>query len=158
MTHLSYAAKMRIFTTGTLLVIVGSFTLVSYHATQRLHALSPAPAGLYIYTDQASYAAGQVVGVTIANTTSKTVYLSNNCPEQPLFVYRQTAAGWIGIHAATDPGKCAGEPLEYTIPAGRSVPVDYSYWPGLFSKPGTYRLVANLESYSSGPSVTFTVK
>lgn len=157
MKRLSYAAKVRLTTSAVLLVIVSFFGIIGYQSTHPLFALTPTPSGVYIFTDKVHYTIGQDITITIANTTSHAVSVINNCPQQPLSVYYLSRGSWRNITATTNAAKCNGEPAAYTIPANRSIQVDYSYWPQLFNKSGEYQIVANLVAHSGGTSTKFFV-
>jgi hypothetical protein len=154
---LSYATKARLLSALIPVVIVGGFVVFGRLSNVSIFALTQAPAGIKLYVDQQQYAVGQQINVTVANTTSRTVYVNNNCPYQPFTVYRYSDGQWLSISATTDASKCVGETHAYPVPAHRSVVTDYQYWMGLFNQPGSYRIVANIESYSGGPNVTFQV-
>lgn len=153
----TYATKARLISMSLPIAVVLGFVLVGYHNTRSLFALSNAPAGVSLYVDQAQYHVGDDISVTIANASSTPISITNNCPNQPLAVYREENGAWVSLSAAASITKCTGEPRNYTIPADRSLSTDYQYWPTLFNQPGHYRIVAPIDSYSSGPSVSFTI-
>ncbi|HEY5152808.1 MAG TPA: immunoglobulin-like domain-containing protein [Candidatus Saccharimonadales bacterium] len=154
---LSYSAKARLAKYLIPLIVVVPCVLVGYRATQTILAAPPAAEGIGISTDQAQYKVGQDVTVTLSNATAHNVFVSNNCPGAPLAVYRLENNTWVSVHAAANASKCAGEPLDYEIPADRSIKTDYRYWPSVFSQPGHYRIVANVEAFSQWPSVDLEV-
>jgi hypothetical protein len=131
--------------------------LVGYYITHAIFAAAPVAKGISISTDQLQYNVGQNVIVTLSNTNSQNAYVKNNCPDVPLAVYRLQGGKWVGLHKLASVTKCQGEPSSYKIPAGRSIKTDYSYWPDLFSQPGEYKIVANIENYSNGPTAEFQV-
>lgn len=152
-----YITKVRIVRITLPIVVIGCCATLGYDATRSLFAQTPAPAGITLTTSQRSYTISQTVAVTLHNASPKSVFILNKCPGEPFVVYRQVRGAWVPVHDRADSAKCAGEPRDYEIPAGGSAPVDYSYWPRLFDQPGTYRIVAPIESYDSGPTVSFAV-
>lgn len=105
-----------------------------------------------------NYKLGDIVKFTISNQTQSSVFIANNCPGEPLEVYRQEAGQWQQIQASADASKCGNEPRSYEIATKATVSATYRYWPELFDKPGRYRLVAPLEGYDTTPSVEFTIQ
>jgi hypothetical protein len=153
----SYTTKARIVKYTLPLLIIGICLSFGYHATRGIFAEAPAATGISITVDQPQYQVGQIVTITLSNATSTNVYVANNCPNAPLQVYKMEGTAWVPINAAAAQSKCAGEPQNYEIPADRSIKANYRYWPTLFAQPGRYRIVANIESFSAGPSADFTV-
>jgi hypothetical protein len=154
---LSYAKKAKIAKYLMPLLIVVPCVLLGYNATHNIFAATPPATGIGIIIDQTQYTVGQDVTVTLSNATPNSVFVLNNCPGEPLTVYKLENNNWVQIHASTDASKCAGEPHDYQIPANSSIKTDYRYWPGLFAQPGHYRVVANVEDFTQWPSADFTV-
>lgn len=154
---LSYATKAKITKYVLPIVVIVPFVFLGYNATHNIFADSPAAIGISVNTSQNQYKVGQTIEITLSNATSANVYVTNNCPNEPLKVYRLENNQWMNIHSTADSSKCDGEPRDYMIPANRSIKADYHYWPDLFAQPGRYRIVANLESFSDWPSTEFSV-
>jgi hypothetical protein len=154
---LSYATKVKLISYVLPLVIIAACVSVGLHGTHSLFAEAPPATGISIDVSQAQYKVGQDVVVTLSNTSSTNVYINNNCPNEPLAVYRLENNTWVGVQAAASSAKCVGEPQNYEIPVDHSARFNYHYWPNLFSQPGRYRIVANIELFSEGPSVDFNV-
>ena len=152
-----YITKVRIIRAALPVAAIVCSALLGYDATRSMFAQTPPPTNITMVANQNVYAPGQDVTVYIKNASQKSIFIPNKCPNEPLAVYRQEHGAWVQIHAAADSAKCAGAPRIYEIAAGRAVAVDYSDWPSLFSQSGTYRIVALLQSYDSGPTVSFTV-
>ena len=139
------------------LIVVAACVLVGYNVARSSFAAAPAATGISIGTDKSLYTVGEDVTVTLSNMTLSDVYVKNNCPYEPLSVYRLENTKWVSLSVSDSASKCAGEPSSYAIPANKSVKTGYHNWPDLFTAPGTYRIVANIESYSQGPSAEFQV-
>ncbi|SRR5581483_1450661 len=152
-----YITKVRIVRTALPVAVVVCSAFLGYDATRSMFAQTPPPADVSLVANQNAYAVGQDVTVYIKNASKKSVFVLNKCPGEPLAVYRQDQGKWVQLHASANSAKCAGAPRDYEIPSGRAVAVDYSDWPSLFSQPGTYRIVAPIESYEGGPTVRFSV-
>jgi hypothetical protein len=154
---MTYARKVKIVSYLLPLIIVAFFAKVGTNATHSLFAQTPPTDQIALTLPQSQYKVGQDVIATLANSSATDVYVVNNCPNEPLTVYRQENNTWVAIFESANSSKCVGEPSDYKIPAEHSVRVDYKYWPTLFSKPGTYRIHANIEPSSQGPTIDFTV-
>src|SRR5665213_417620 len=137
---LSYATKANIVRYLSPLVVITVCVFLGYNATRNILA-APVPAsGIGVSVGQPQYKVGQDVTVTLSNATPNNVYVTNNCPNEPLAVYKLENNSWVAINAATNISKCADEPRNYEIPADRSIKTDYRYWPGLFAQAGHYRI------------------
>jgi hypothetical protein len=154
---MTYPAKVRIVNYAVPLLIFGLFAKVGYRSTRALFAESAPTTGISISSEQLQYVVGQEVSVLLSNSTTTKAYVVNNCPDEPLAVYRLENNKWVSIHIGTDASKCAGEPSDYEIPPSRSVKLSYQYWPNLFQQVGEYRIQANIEPSSEGPSTTFRI-
>jgi hypothetical protein len=152
-----YITKVRIVRAGLPIVVVLCCAVLGYDATRSMFAQTPAPAGISLIANQTAYTSGQPVTLYLKNASSKGITVLNKCPDEPLAVYRQAQGTWVQIHASTSSTKCHGAPHAYAIPAGKAVPIDYSDWPSLFEQPGTYRIVAPIEGFDGGPTVSFSV-
>lgn len=154
---LSYARKVKLISYLVPIAIIIPSAYIGYRATHYIFAANPPASGIELGVNQPSYSVGQDVIVTISNATKNNVYIVNNCPSEPLSVYRLENNNWVALNVATSTAKCVGEPVDYEIPAEHSIKTDYRYWPTLFNQPGEYRIVANIEFFSRGPSVEFNV-
>lgn len=138
-------------------VVVALIGVVGYQATSLLFAETLTGGRLRLTVDQPRYQAGDNIRFTIHNDLEQTVYVANNCPNEPLEVYRLQAGQWLRVHDAADPAKCVGEPRTFAIAARGQASASYRYWPKLFETPGRYRLVAPIEHYDDRPAIEFEV-
>lgn len=158
MRSISYSAKVKIVSYGLPVLVMGVFAAFGTHATRSLFAQSPSAASaIQLSLSQSSYTIGQDVSVMVSNLSDTATYVVNNCPEESLDVSRLEGAAWTPLQDHTDVSKCIGEPSEYEIPAHSSIKVDYKFWPELFNVPGEYRIHADIEPSTSGPTVEFSV-
>lgn len=103
------------------------------------------------------YLVGETVSYTLKNNYNSSVYIINNCPSEPLAVYRLEKDKWIRQHDQASKSECAGENRQVSIAAGDSISGNFAPWHHLFSQPGKYRLVAVVEHYNSLPYQEFEV-
>jgi len=156
---MTYATKVRITKYTLPVIVVLVFGVMGYSPTRNLFAQSSSVAiGISMASDHNTYTIGQDVALTLSNASKQNVYVVNRCPSEPLMVYRQVGTTWVNIVATTNASKCIGEPHDYKIAANTSLKINYNYWPNLFDTAGTYRIIAPIESFDVGPSVTFTVQ
>jgi len=134
------------------LVGVVGYQLLSYSQAEPLPA-----SGLVLTVEKFQYKPGETVRFTLRSNLDQTVYITNNCPDQPLEVYRNENGQWQQLHSATDAAKCQGEPRSYPVAPHAEVSATYRYWPDLFTQPGHYRLQAPIEQYQDKPTVEFDV-
>ncbi|HEV2403727.1 MAG TPA: hypothetical protein VGS08_06030 [Candidatus Saccharimonadales bacterium] len=154
---LSYSVKVSLVRYLSPLIVILPCAIYGYHAARSLFAQAPPQSHLAIITSQAVYHSGEIVTATLANSSDVNVFVVNNCPNNPLAVYRQVQGRWVRITATAPIAICAGDPSTYEIPASSKLTTDYRHWPSLFTQPGLYRIVFTPEFYTQGASVDFRV-
>jgi hypothetical protein len=103
------------------------------------------------------YIVGEKISYTIKNNYNSSIYIINNCPSEPLAVYRFENNKWVRQHDQTTQGECAGQQRQINVEPGGSITGDFSPWHNLFKTPGKYRLVVAVEHYNSLPYQDFEV-
>ncbi len=95
----------------------------------------------------------------IENNFPNTIYVINNCPEEPLNVYKWVDNNWKQIHdtAKDKNSNCYKQPRRIAIGARSSIKYDFEDWPNLFKEPGVYRLVMKLDHYDDLPYRDFVI-
>lgn len=95
----------------------------------------------------------------IENNFPSTIYVTNNCPSEPLHVYKWVGKKWVQIHdtAKDKNSNCYKQPRQIAIGARSSIQYDFEDWPNLFKNPGVYRLVVKLEHYKDMSFVDFVI-
>ena len=131
--------------------------LVGYQASTYLFA-ETTTGKMELTVEQPVYNRGEPVRFTLHNHSSSPVYVINNCPGEPLEVYRQQAGQWQRIHERANDAKCQGAPRQYPIAAQSRVSATYNFWPGLFDEAGRYRIVAPVEPTGDRPVAEFEVR
>lgn len=121
----------------------------------RTHTL---PVGtINVNVSQSQYIVGEPVIFTIQNNLNTSIYATNECPTEPLDVYKLVNQKWQRVSDTTDVQSCQNEPRQITTPANSSVTGSFAAWPKLFDSPGTYRLVAVINNYTGLPYIDFNL-
>jgi|GEM_PF-1504027 len=149
--HLKHPLKLSIYWIAVylMLIIILSNGVGIATSLTRTHGL---PFGkIKLTIPYSKYIVGEKVNFTIINNDNSSIYVLNNCPFEPLAVYRLINSVWVRQHDQASTGSCSSEHRQVSVaPAGR-VSGDFSAWRNLFSKPGKYRIVAFVEYYNALP-------
>ena len=132
------------------IIAMSILVVVSMVANQyRTHTLPTGDITLTI--PYSKYAVGETINFTIKNNFNSSIYLINNCPSEPLGVYKLINGEWIRQHDQASRYDCPNEQRQVTVGPGGTVDGDFAPWTNLFSQPGKYRIVAFVEYYNSLP-------
>ena len=132
------------------IIAMSILVVVSMVANQyRTHKLPTGDVTLTI--PYSKYAVGETINFTIKNNFNSSIYLINNCPSEPLGVYKLINGEWIRQHDQASQYDCPNEQRQVTVGPGGTVDGDFAPWTNLFSQPGKYRIVAFVEYYNSLP-------
>jgi hypothetical protein len=104
-----------------------------------------------------TYVVGEVVTFTIKNNFNSPIYLANECPGEPLNVYRQENNQWVRVHDTASSVDCPSEQRQIVVPPSGAVNGNFSPWHNLFATPGKYRIVAYVEYYNALPYQDLTI-
>lgn len=133
-------------------LIVGALKLLDNIKTRNL------PAGqIQLSIPYSKYALSDTITFTIKNGYNSPVYLVNDCPSEPLNVYRQENGSWVRIHDTASLSDCPTEGRQIEVPASGQVNGSFAPWHNLFNVPGKYRVVAYVEYYDALPYQDFEV-
>jgi hypothetical protein len=100
---------------------------------------------------------GETISFTITNNYNSPLYVLNNCPNEPLAVYRLQDSSWVRQHDTASLEECPTEDRQVSVAANAVTSGDFSAWHNLFSQPGKYRVVAYVEYYNALPYQEFEV-
>ncbi len=143
---------------ATYLFIIGAATAfgVSTYEKYNTHQL---PSGhIELVIDKTAYQLGEPIAFTVINHFPVPVFVLNQCPEEPLSVYRWENNTWTQLHAtAKNDGECRTEERKVSIPSDGSRGYNFDDWPDLFSVPGVYRISAHINHYPDTPFQDFAV-
>lgn len=97
------------------------------------------PNNVYIALSKNAYKAGDFVVATIHNGRNEEVTIKNDCPDEPLDLYRREKSVWTQITATNENIVC--EEGDITLAPGEAYAFSYAPWNyQLFQKPGEYKL------------------
>ena len=139
------------------LALIISFGFSVYWQAKRVNTLAFPTGTLQLTTSKSKYTVGDTISYTLTNNLHEAITLTNNCPQEPLYVYSWTNNSWVRIHDTAPASACAGQPKQRTIPAGGSYTQNFSNWPNLFKNPGIYRIVGLATNYTALPYADFQV-
>ncbi len=96
------------------------------------------------------YQLKEPVEFTVINHFPTTIYVTNQCPGEPLNVYRWQNNEWIQIHdnAKAESASCSVQNRDVGILPEQTRTYNFNDWPNLFAMPGTYRVALSV-NYSS---------
>lgn len=132
------------------LIAIFIFSGVNLASTQiRTHTLPIGTISLKI--PYSKYMVGETISFSIINNYNSSIYILNNCPSEPLAVYRQENGVWVRQHDQAVEESCPSEQRQVSVAPGDRADGNFNAWPNLFSQPGKYRVVAFVEYYNSLP-------
>lgn len=110
-----------------------------------------------IHSVQSKYLLGEPVNVKVTNNLSTQIYVGNECPKEPLSIYRQEDDRWVRMHGTADLKICKSQNRIIELAANSSSIVNFGLWQKMFSKAGKYRVVAIVDNYNSLPYEDFEI-
>lgn len=112
---------------------------------------------LSLTTPYATYLVGEPITFTVTNNYNAPIYLPNECPHEPLSVYRYTNNTWQRQHATSNQKDCPATGTQIKVLPGSSQSGNYNAWQTLFSQLGKYRIVAYVDYFNSTSYQDFEV-
>ena len=106
---------------------------------------------------KAQYAVGEDIQLTLTNNLSNTIYFNDQCPQEPLNIYRWENNIWTRVHVTIDSTQCQGSSSSVAIAPGQTYSVDFSKWLSVFNTPGIYRIAALANNYNGLAYVDFNI-
>lgn len=105
------------------------------------------PGSISLKVSKERYKPGEDVSFIIQNQFPNTIFVTNNCPEEPLNVYRWDDKKWKQIHATAKDknSNCYNQPRRIAIKPNSTKKYDFKDWPTLFKEPGVYRLAMKID-------------
>lgn len=153
--------NIRFHTLWTLFYVVlfSVFIYISVRAYNK-HNENSLPSGhIVLSVGKKEYQLKEKITFKIENNFPNTIYVNNNCPEEPLNVFKYEDNKWKQIHdtAKDKNSNCYKQPRQIAIGANSSIKYDFEDWPNLFKNPGVYRLVMKLDHYKDMPFEDFVI-
>jgi plastocyanin len=137
------------------LAVVVAFGLYQAANHIRTHTL---PVGqVQLSVPYSKYLVGEPITFTIKNNYNSPIYVANQCPAEPLDVYRQEAGVWVRLHDTATLSDCTDEQRQILVPPNAAVNGNFNAWRNLFSRPGKYRVVVFVEHYNALPYQDFEI-
>lgn len=155
--HIKNPRKMLYFwiMVWSLLALISVYAIYRIADTIRLHQL---PSGsVELTVPYSKYLVGEVISFTLKNSYNSPIYVTNECPKEPLIVYQKKATRWERIHDTTSVDKCPTQDRQIEIPANGEISGSFEPWVNLFDEPGMYRVVAYVEFYNELPYQEFEI-
>ena len=138
-------------------VLLGLLLLGVYKVLGNIKTHSLPAGEVQLIVPYSKYLVGEAITFTVKNNYNSPVYLVNDCPAEPLNVYREENGTWLRVHDRASVGDCPTENREITVKANGSVDGSFASWHNLFKIPGKYRVVAYVEYYDALPYQEFEV-
>ncbi|MEI7917934.1 MAG: hypothetical protein WCH58_00970 [Candidatus Saccharibacteria bacterium] len=156
--HLKHPFKLSLFWVVVYVLIAGFIIGGANIAANQIRTHTLPTGDVTLTIPYSKYVVGESVNFTIKNNYNSSISILNNCPAEPLAVYRQASDGsWIRQHDYASYGACSTEQRQVSVAAGQSVSGNFDPWPNLFVNPGKYRVVAFVEYYNALPYQEFEV-
>jgi len=149
--------RSRVYWAITYIVIIAAvlFGLYQVAASMQTHTL---PAGeIQLSVPYSKYLVGEPITFSIKNNYNSTIYILNDCPNEPLNVYRLVGTVWTRVHDTAAVSECPTQDRMIEVGANGSVDGSFAPWHNLFITPGKYRVVAYVEYYNALPYQEFEV-
>lgn len=140
------------------IITVSLIAAVAYYYYNK-HKEDQFPVGsIELKVSKTRYKPGETVSFSVVNHFPTTIYVNNDCPEEPLDIYKWQNKQWTQIHEdSNEDGVCHKQPRRVAVSPNSSLTYNFKDWPGLFKDPGVYRIVMKIEHYKGYPFQDFVV-
>lgn len=138
-------------------LIFALLAVIFYLIVGRIHTYSIPVGSFQLSIPYAKYQVGDTVTFTLKNNFNNTVYVTDDCPSEPLAVYRLQDTTWVRIHDQAALTSCEGKDRQIAIPSGSVRSGSFADWTNLFATPGKYRVVAYVDYFDAMPYQDFEV-
>lgn len=116
------------------------------------------PGYVELKSNKSHYEPGDPIEFTVTNHFPVPVYVINECPKEPLNVYKWQGDEWIQIHDTADTkSECYEQERSVSISPEGARSYNFSDWPNLFENPGVYRIAMAIEHSGDIPFADFIV-
>ena len=114
-----------------------------------LHTYNTPVGTVQLSIPYSKYLVGETISFAVTNNYNSAITVANNCPEEPLAVYKLVKSKWQRIHATAKISDCKNKSRFIEIPAKKTVTSNFTAWPSLFKTPGKYRAALFVEYFNS---------
>lgn len=142
---------------GLLVVLLMALGIWATSVAVRVRTHSLPVGDISLSVPYSTYLINEPITFTIKNNYNSAIFLANDCPQEPLSVYRLESNVWVRIHDTAQAADCPNENRQIQVPGGGVVNGNFAPWHKLFNQPGKYRVVAYVEYYSALPFQEFQV-
>jgi hypothetical protein len=104
-----------------------------------------------------TYLQGEPITFSLKNNYDSPIYMPNNCPEEPLSVFKFDGSKWVRLHSQANPDFCFLKDRQIKIAPHSIQNGNFAAWPDLFKAPGRYRLVAYVDYFNTASYQDFEV-
>lgn len=155
--NLQHPLRLRILWGLLYLLLVSAFIFGMYRVADRIKTHTLPSGQIQLTVPYSKYLVGETITFTIKNGYNSPIYIMNNCPSEPLEVYRLENERWVRQHDQASIADCRSEKRQVDVAANGVVSGSFAPWHNLFSQPGKYRVVAFVEYYNELPYQEFEV-
>lgn len=155
--HIYHPYRIRIFWAIVYFSIIVMSLIGLYVAAAQIRTHTLPTGQVQLTVQYSKYLVGEAVSFSIKNNYNSPIYIQNNCPGEPLAVYRQENGAWVRQHDVASEDECPSEQRQVSVAANGVVNGSFAPWHNLFSQPGKYRIVAFVEYYNALPYQEFEV-
>ena len=129
------------------ILLIAGFVKLGLHFYREHDEDQFPPGSISLEASKDRYKPGEAISFVIRNQFPNTIYVTNNCPEEPLNVYRWDNNKWGQIHATAKDknSNCYKQPRHIAIKPNSTRKYDFEDWPTLFEEPGVYRLAMEID-------------
>ncbi len=140
------------------LLIIGGATAWAFSVYNKNNEYRLPSGKVELTVSKTNYQLGETVEFTVTNDFPVSIFVINNCPQEPLNVYEWKNKIWVQLHdeAKTD-AECYTEERNVEISSGDKRSYNFEDWPNLFNKPGVYRIATEIDHYSDTPFQDFVI-
>lgn len=143
--------KRNIFWAVIYVLLISLVAFILFFTADRIKTHTIPVGDIELSVPYSKYLQSETVAFSIKNSFTGTIYVINNCPNEPLAVYQLNGTKWTRIHDQASEEACPLEQRKVGIAAGDTMSGNFAAWPNLFKEPGKYRIVAYVENYNSLP-------
>jgi hypothetical protein len=155
--HTLYPKRTKIdWTVFYIALIFVVFGLI-YVAADHIKTHGVVTGNIVLSTPYSKYLLGENVSFSLTNKYNTAIYVTNQCPAEPVAVYYQESGKWVREHDTASIKDCPSENRQVSVPANSTVTVNLAPWHNLFTRVGHYRLVSVIDGYSTLPYIDFEI-
>jgi len=138
-------------------LLLGMLAVIFFLVAGRIHTYTIPVGSFQLSVPYAKYQVGDTITFTLKNNFNSTVYVTDDCPSEPLAVYRLENSTWVRVHDEISVVSCETKDRQIAIPANTARAGSFADWKNLFTTPGKYRIVAYVDYFDAMPYQDFEV-